>query len=107
MKQSAGRRRSFGGARGPRSVIGAMAVEAPEEAKAEILEALDRARGRVIGAAANLALCRRHLGRLIWALDLWPQVDEIRERWSKKTVDTPVTRLIGKQSPRGDSELGA
>lgn len=93
-QQSAGRRKWNGrNARAP-SVIGEMAAEEPEKAKVEILEAFERARGRMIGAAVDLALSRRHLIRLIWLLDIWPAVDEIRERWARGDVETPVTRML-------------
>lgn len=104
MKQSAGRRRWNGD--GTPTAIGTMVAREPEAAKVEILEALEKARGRVVGAAVDLAISRRHLTRMLWALDLWPQVDAIRERWARRQVDTPVTRLISGESPRCDSEAG-
>ncbi len=88
------------------SVIGSLAASDPEKASAEILEAADRARGRLVAAAAELAVTRRHLQRLLWALDLWPAVDAIRDRWARGDVDTPVSRALGRESTRVDSPAG-
>lgn len=91
------RARRTGGYRA--SFIGCLAVHEPDKARAEILEAVERSRGRLISAATELGIDRRHLQRLCWLLDLWPHVDQIRERWAKGQGDTPVLRLLRRRQP--------
>ncbi len=79
------------------SFIGSLAQTEPDRAKAEILEAVERSRGRLISAACELGIDRRHLQRLIWLLGIWLQVDEVRERWRLGLADTPVLRLLRSQ----------
>jgi hypothetical protein len=59
--------------------IGWLVLNEPEQAKVEILEALERSRGRLARAAVELGVSRRHLLRYNWQLDLWPQVDAVRD----------------------------
>ncbi len=76
------------------SFIGELAQAQPERARLEILEAVDRSRGRMISAACELGIDRRHLQRLCWQLDLWPRVDALRERWRLRLVDAPHYLLL-------------
>ena len=77
--------------------------EDPARAAAEILEAYERSAGRLKIAASELGLSRRHLQRYNWALDLWPKLDEIRERWRRGEADTYTKRLLRGESTRVDS----
>lgn len=76
------------------SYIGSLAQTEPERATAEILEAFERSRGRMVSAALELGIDRRHLQRLVWLLGLWPQVDAIRERWRLFLAMSPSLRLV-------------
>ena len=82
---------------GTKTWLGHVHDRDPEEAKRAIVEAFTRSRGRLVSAAVELGVCRRHLLRYLWALDLWPTVDEIRRA-------NGMTR--GVQSTRVDSAEG-
>lgn len=64
--------------------IGSLVLHEPERARAEILEALERSAGRIARAAIELGICRRQLLRYVWALDMWPAVDGLRETFRAK-----------------------
>jgi hypothetical protein len=78
------------------SYIGSQVIHEPEKAKAEILEALDRSRGRMVSAATELGVDRRQLQRFCWTLDIWPEVDAIRDRW-REIAARPALHLLRSQ----------
>ena len=89
--------------------IGSQVIYEPAWAKAEILESVERSRGRLISAAIELGVERRQLQRYCWQLGLWPEVDAIRERWRLGLADTPVLRLLRRQpglTPAGRAIIG-
>lgn len=64
----------------PRTWIGRLAREKPHEAGACIVEAFERANGKLIVAARSFGITRRHLQRLVWYLELWEEVEAARDR---------------------------
>lgn len=59
--------------------IGALIVVAPDQARAEILAALDAAKGNRTHAAEALGVSLSILKRWIVALDLYPAIDKLCE----------------------------
>lgn len=75
--------------RSPRSTtaIQALVILDPDAARARILREVDRSRGRVRSAAIPLGGNRRTLERIIFHLDIWPDVEAIRARWAQRRRD--------------------
>ena len=76
------------------SYIGSLTHHEPDKAKALILEAIDRSRGRMVSAACELGIDRRHLQRLCWQLQIWPEVDQVRDAWKAFQKLPPSVRLV-------------
>ncbi len=58
-----------------------------QEAATRIMREVERSRGRVRYAAIALGCNRRTLERIIFELDLWPQVEACRDRWTARRRD--------------------
>lgn len=57
--------------------MGALIVVDPDKAKAEILDAIDKAKGNRTHAANAIGATQRNLLRWIAKLDMWPDVDAL------------------------------
>lgn len=62
-----------------------------DAARAEVLESLEITLGNVRRASARLNISRRQLIRLLERVNLWPELDAIRERAAKEGI-TPWTK---------------
>jgi hypothetical protein len=87
------------------SYIGALVILDQEAARVAVRRAIERSRGRMVSAAIELGTCRRHLERVVHALDLWPEIDACRERWRTGQGHGLVAKLRAARLGEGQANV--
>jgi hypothetical protein len=59
-----------------------------EYARREIIVALENTGGNLTKSSHELCICLRQLYRIIYKMDLWPEVHRTRKEWVDRWYDT-------------------
>lgn len=80
------------------NAIGRLVRTDPTRAKAEMRAALERSRGCLNATAFELGIGRRWLYRLIYRLQMWPVVNEVRKRADEEPQEHDLIAALKSQA---------